>query len=127
MILILTKNNNLAAPKLRGGILKFKSFFSFLVIKIILGDFMTNLSYFILILFILLTVLTLIFAFKSFKPFKFLCFNAFLGLTTLFILYLTRNRTGLIVSINQYTIIGSSFLGIPAVLILLILNFITLM
>ena len=88
---------------------------------------MTFLSYFILIVFIILAVLTLIFAFKSFKPFKFLCFNAFLGLTTLFILYLTRNHTGLIVSINQYTIIGSSFLGIPAVLILLILNIITLM
>ncbi|MBO5210864.1 MAG: pro-sigmaK processing inhibitor BofA family protein [Clostridia bacterium] len=88
---------------------------------------MTFLSYFIIIILCITAFLTLIFSFKSLKPLKFLVFNAFLGITTLLILYLTRKFTGLNIAINHYTVISSSFLGLPAVLLLLIINIITLM
>ena len=89
-----------------------------------MGDFMTLFKYFSIA--ILIAILILFFAFKSQKPIKLILFNSFLGITSLLILYLTRKYTGLNIAINQYNVLLSSILGLPAVLILLILNFIIL-
>lgn len=91
-----------------------------------MGDFMTLFKYIIFSIAILIAILILFFAFKSQKPIKLILFNWFLGITSLLILYLTRKYTGLNIAINQYSVLLSSILGLPAVLILLILNFIIL-
>ncbi len=75
----------------------------------------------------LICLLSLIVAFRSGKPLKFLIFNAFLGISTLLILYLTKKFTGLFITINPITAISSAVLGIPSVILVLALNFIILM
>ncbi len=84
---------------------------------------MTFLKYLLLTLFALSVIFTLIFAIKSRKPIKFLLLNAFLGISTLLILYFTRKITGVFIAINPYTIFSASVCGIPSVILILFLNF----
>ena len=76
---------------------------------------------------IITSLINLILAFRSQKPLKFLIFNAFLGITTLLILYLTKKFTGMLITINPITAILSMVLGVPYVILVLFLNFIILM
>ncbi len=75
----------------------------------------------------LITVINLVLAFRSQKPLKFLLFNAFIGVTTLFILYFTKGYTGLFIAINPITVIAPTILGVPSVILIIILNLIILM
>lgn len=75
----------------------------------------------------LITVINLVLAFRSQKPLKFLLFNAFIGVTTLFILYFTKGYTGLFITINPITVIAPTILGVPSVILIIILNLIILM
>ncbi len=64
----------------------------------------------------------LVFSARTKKALKLLLFNSFLGLGVLFALYFTKKYTGIILALNEFTVIGSSILGIPAVIGFLILN-----
>ncbi len=75
----------------------------------------------------MICLINLILAFRSLKPLKFLIFNAFLGITTLLILYFTKNFTGLFITINPITATAPIVLGVPSVILVLVLNFIILM
>ena len=75
----------------------------------------------------IICLVNLVLAFRSRKPFKFIIFNAFLGVTTLLILYLTKKFSGLLITINPLTVISSAVLGVPSVILILALNFIILM
>jgi len=88
---------------------------------------MTIFKYFLLTIFIISILSILIYSIKSRKPIKFLLFNAFIGVTTLLILYFTRKLTGLNIALNPYTVIISSTLGVPAVILTLFLNFLIIM
>ena len=72
-------------------------------------------------------VINLGLAFKSHKPLKFLLLNAFLGIATLLILYFTKGYTGLFLTVNPITVCSSALLGVPAVILTIVLNFIILM
>ncbi|MBQ3547828.1 MAG: pro-sigmaK processing inhibitor BofA family protein [Clostridia bacterium] len=85
---------------------------------------MTAIKYSILVM---ICIINLCFAFKSQKPLKFLLFNAFLGVATLLILYFTKGYTGLFLTVNPITIGSSALLGVPAVILTIVLNFIILM
>ncbi|MBE6780631.1 MAG: hypothetical protein E7545_06615 [Ruminococcaceae bacterium] len=88
---------------------------------------MTFLKYFLLTAFILALIAILVLAFKSRKPFKFILLNAFLGLSTLLILYLTRKLTGIHITINPYTVVSASLFGVPMVILIIFLNFFVFM
>lgn len=88
---------------------------------------MTVFKYFLLTIFIISILAILIYSIKSRKPIKFLLFNAFMGIATLLILYLTRKLTGLNIALNPYTVILASTLGVPAVILTLFLNFLIIM
>ncbi len=66
----------------------------------------------------------LIIAIKSRKPFKFLILNALIGFALMLILHFTEKFTGIKFPINQYTAIGGSILGVPAIIGFLIFNII---
>ena len=66
----------------------------------------------------------LILSIKSRKPFRFLFLNALCGVCVILLINLTQKFTGVFIPINQYTVVGSSTLGIPAIIGFLILNFI---
>ncbi len=88
---------------------------------------MTFLKYTLIILLSTIFLLTLILAFKSRKPLSFIFFNAFVGTTLLLILYLTRKITGLIITLNPFTVISATVLGLPSVILTLLLNIFILM
>lgn len=88
---------------------------------------MTVLKYGAIILLSLTALILLIFSIKSRKPLRFLLFNGFMGVCVLLILYFIRKLTGINIALNPYTVGSSAILGIPAVIGLLILNFIMLM
>ncbi|MBR7132819.1 MAG: pro-sigmaK processing inhibitor BofA family protein [Clostridia bacterium] len=66
----------------------------------------------------------LIFAIKSKKPFKALILNAILGVAVLGIVDLSSKLTGVYIPINEYTVLGSSIYGLPAICGFLLLRFI---
>lgn len=88
---------------------------------------MIFLKYAVIVLLSVLTLFIIIMAFKSQKPLSFILFNAFLGVVTLLIAYLTRGFSGIKISINPYTLTTSAVLGIPSLIMMLILNFIVFM
>lgn len=69
----------------------------------------------------------LILAIKSRKPLSFIFYNAFLGLTTLFIFFFVKEYINITLTINTYTILSSSILGVPGVIISLFFNFLIFM
>lgn len=66
----------------------------------------------------------LIFAIKSKKPFKTLLLNAISGIAVLGIIDLSSKLTGVYIPINEYTVLGGSVYGLPAVCGFLLLRFI---
>lgn len=89
-----------------------------------MGDIMDFLKYGSITLLGITVIVILILAMKSRKPLRFLLLNAFWGVFALFLMHFTKRFTGVSLPINEYTVISSSFLGIPAVIGFLILNFI---
>lgn len=85
---------------------------------------MIFLKYAVLILLGITYLYILILSIKSRKPFRFLFLNALSGILIICIISLTKKFTGVIIPVNEYTIIGSTTLGIPAIIGFLILNFI---
>lgn len=85
---------------------------------------MDFLKYGAIVLLCITYIIILILSFKSRKPLRFLLFNAFLGVSVLFLIHFTKKLTGFSLPINEYTLFGVSTLGIPAVIGYLILNFI---
>lgn len=66
----------------------------------------------------------LVYSLVSRKPFKTLLLNAFLGVMALAVVNLTSKYTGAFIPLNEYTAVGSSVLGLPAVCGFLLLKFI---
>ncbi len=85
---------------------------------------MEILKYIALCVFFIGLIAILIVAIKSRKPFKFLILNAIIGFTLMLILHFSEKFTGIKFPINQYTAIGSSVFGIPAIIGFLIFNLI---
>ncbi len=85
---------------------------------------MDFLKYLILILFGASLLIIIFLALKSRSFFKTLFLNAFFGLSLLAIFYLLKPYTGFYIPINEYTVILSSVLGIPSVIMFLCLNII---
>ena len=85
---------------------------------------MDFLKYGALILLSVTYIIILILAFKSRKPLRFLLSNAFFGVCILFLIQFTKKLTGFSLPINEYTLLGASTLGVPAIIGFLILNFI---
>ena len=69
-------------------------------------------------------LIIIILSIKSRKPIKFLFLNAFFGILVLLLVHFTDTFTGVTLPINEYTVLGSSSLGVPSVIGFLILNFI---
>lgn len=69
-------------------------------------------------------LIILILAIKTRKPFKCLFLNALCGILVIVLLNLTKKYTGVLIPVNEYTVIGSATLGIPAVIGFLVLNLI---
>lgn len=87
---------------------------------------MEILKYLLATLFIVTVFFIFIFAVSSRKFLKTLFFNAFLGLASLAIIYLTKSYTGVFIPINSYTAGVGGILGLPGIIGLLVLNFIFL-
>lgn len=67
-------------------------------------------------------IIIMFFSVLNGKALKTLFFNAFLGVTLLFILNLTSVFTKINVPINVYTVSGGGMFGIPMVICFAILN-----
>ncbi len=89
-----------------------------------MGDIMDFLKYGVITLLCVSYTIILILAIKSRKPLRFILSNAIFGVFILFLMHFTRRFTGVSLPINEYTVIGSSSLGIPAIIGFLFLNFI---
>lgn len=76
----------------------------------------------VLILLTISAFVILVLSIKSKKIFRFLFLNAMLGLSTLLILIFTKKSIGVTLPINEYTVIGSSIFGVPAIVGFLLLN-----
>ncbi len=87
---------------------------------------MDFLKYAVLIILGITYIYILVLSIKSRKPFKFLFLNALSGVLIICLIRFTQKYSGVFLPINQYTIIGCSTLGIPAVIGFLILNFIVM-
>ena len=85
---------------------------------------MNFLKYGVIVLLCIIYIIILILAFKSRKPLRFLLSNAIFGAGILFLIHFTKKLTGFSLPINEYTLLGASSLGVPAVIGFLILNFI---
>ncbi len=83
---------------------------------------MTFLKYAVSTILIICFLYIIFLAIKSRKPIKFLLFNAFIGITTLLIIVLTKKLTNIFLPVNEYTVIGSAVLGVPFIIGFLILN-----
>lgn len=81
---------------------------------------------FVIALFCIGEMVILYFSFMGRKPIKILFVNALLGLGTLVILKLLEGFSGIFIPINQYTVVASATMGIPATLGILILRLIFL-
>ena len=68
-------------------------------------------------------LIILIISLKSKRAFKMLLLNACLGLIVFGVIYFTRQYTGVNLNLNEFTFLGSAFLGIPAIIGFLLLNF----
>lgn len=64
------------------------------------------------------------FSLGSGKPIKHLIFNALAGLVAFILIKLTSRFTGVNISLNQWTAIGASVFGIPAVCFFVLLELI---
>jgi len=89
-----------------------------------MGDTMNFLKYFYIVLLSITAIVIIFFSIRSRKPIKFLFINACLGLISLFVIHFTKSFTGADLPINEFTVISSSFLGVPSVIGFLLLNFI---
>ena len=85
---------------------------------------MKYLFYFLGLILILTAFYILILAIKTKKPIKFLLLNGLCGILILILIYLAKKFTGVIIPINEYTVIGCSTLGVPCAIGFLILNLI---
>lgn len=68
----------------------------------------------------------LIFAILSRKPFKTLFLNGLFGILILFGLYFCKKFISVYIPLNQYTVIGTTVFGVPAVIGFLLFNLIFL-
>ena len=82
------------------------------------------LKYGVLVLIGISSLFLLIFSILNKKPFRTLFINILFGLFTLSIINLTKKLTGIFIPINWYTVIGSSFYGLPFIIGFLMLNLI---
>ena len=85
---------------------------------------MDFLKYFIISVVCIYFLIIFIMAARSKKIFKFLTLNLTLGLSTFFILYLTKRITGIILPLNTVTAGTSILFGVPGVIGILLLNLI---
>ncbi len=85
---------------------------------------MDFLKYLVLSLLSITALVILFLSAKAKKVLKFLILNSFIGISVFAILYFTKKYTGLNLGLNEYTLVGSSVFGIPAVIGLLVLNLI---
>ena len=85
-----------------------------------------NLKICVIILISVSALFILIFALLSKKPFKTLFLNILIGIIVFILINLTSKYSGVRIPINIYTVLGSSVLGLPAVIGFLILPFIFL-
>lgn len=85
---------------------------------------MEILKYIFLAFSVIILLITLILASRTKKAFKYLLINGFFGLFVFFILYLTKNYTGIFLPLNLFTFLGSILLGVPAIIVFLILGLI---
>lgn len=83
---------------------------------------MEILKYLVLSLLCLGYFIILIFSARTKKAFRLLLLNSLLGIFVFGVLYFTKKYTGIEISLNEYTAIGSMTFGIPAVIGFLFLN-----
>ena len=85
---------------------------------------MDAMKYFMIVLCIITILMILFFAIKSRRFFKIIFLNAFLGIGAIILINLTKKYTGVYIPINYWTVSTGGIFGLPAVLGLLICNFI---
>ncbi len=83
---------------------------------------MVLLTYGCIIILIIGYLLILGFSFGSGKPIKHILLNAAFGLFGLFAVNITSYFTGIKIPVNIFTVLGSTFYGIPADVFFLIMN-----
>ena len=81
-------------------------------------------KYFILGIYILCFLIIFILAARGRKVLKFILSNAFFGVVTFLIIYFLKDFIDIKLALNWYTVLSTSVLGVPAVVLFLVLNLI---